>query len=128
MSIILLVCLALGGFLVSETKPAWEWFEHINFFSYAFAALQLSQFEGLTLYQTNGTAISDLVPKLKAMGRIRSNLTMWQNIGVLLGMLFVLRMSCYIAQSYKLTNKRRKMKYQNPNKTHAEIDIKIETK
>lgn len=128
LSIILLVCLALGGFLVSETKPAWEWFEHINFFSYAFAALQLSQFEGLTLYQTNGTAISDLVPKLKAMGRIRSNLTMWQNIGVLLGMLFVLRMSCYIAQSYKLTNKRRKMKYQNPNKTHAEIDIKIETK
>lgn len=51
----MLLCLSTGGFLVSEPKVYWQWFETINFFTFAYTASVLVEFEGLELFVGNET-------------------------------------------------------------------------
>uniref|UniRef100_A0A7S2SAY3 ABC transporter domain-containing protein n=1 Tax=Mucochytrium quahogii TaxID=96639 RepID=A0A7S2SAY3_9STRA len=90
LSLVMIVCLALGGFLVSHSKVYYEWFENINFFVFALTAMTLNEFEGLTLYDTNGRPY-DALQALRDQGRVRNNLSMWENILVLVVMLVILR-------------------------------------
>jgi ABC-type multidrug transport system ATPase subunit len=123
LSMVMLVCMALGGFLVSEPKPIYEWFEYINFFVYANTAMMLNQFSGLVLYQDvnvgpgAGTRVpvSDMVQELRANERIRNNLGVWGNIAVLAGFLVGLRLLAFALLYRKVNSKPVKKSKQVPS-------------
>lgn len=92
LSIVLIFCLSLSGFLVSEPRSFLAWFEKINYFTYAYTASALVEFEGLQLVAQNTTV--DGLEALRASGRLRNELSLETNIGILLSFLVVLRSAC----------------------------------
>jgi hypothetical protein len=107
-SLVLLVAMALGGFLVSEPRKSTEWTEYINFFVFANTALMLNQFSGLVLFDSAGEPVGDLVGVLREAGRIRGpagSLSMWGDIGVLVMMLVVLRLLAFFLLSFKISSR-----------------------
>lgn len=105
LSLVLLVCLAVGGFLVSQPKPAFTWFESINFFVFAYTALLNNQFSGLTLY-AGEEPITDVVQVLREQGRVRNNLSIWANVAVMLAILVICRTLSFILLRRRLLSKK----------------------
>jgi len=87
LSIVLLVALALGGFLVSKPRSFYEWTEKINFFVYGLTAMTRNEFEGLTLY-FEGQPVDALT-----LQRLPNNLSKGANIAVLAAMLVLFRLT-----------------------------------
>lgn len=105
LSLVLLVCLAVGGFLVSQPKPAFTWFEKINFFVFAYTAMLNNQFSDLVLYAADGTPVTDVVQVLRDEGRVRNNLSIWENVLVMLAILVVCRLGSFYLLRKKLFSK-----------------------
>ncbi len=101
LSVVLVIALGLGGFLVTPTPSHYEWFQTINFFSYALTAMTLNEFAGLVLVDEQGQQV-DALAALRQTGRIRNNLSLWGNVGVLVGMLLLFRVVAYVLLSRKV--------------------------
>lgn len=131
LSLILLICLALGGFLVSEPKPWTEWFSHINFFTFAFTALVQNEFTGLTLIDEQTGQPTDAMQFLKDTNRVPNDLSMWENIAALAGYLVVLRGLAFFFMIRKLSPARSKLRFiADASKLHTtrqDPDGKIES-
>lgn len=109
LSLLLLICLALGGFLVSETKPWTEWFSHINFFTYGFTALVRNEFDGLTLVDETGESV-DALEFIKATGRLPNDLSVWANVAVLFAFTIFFRLLAFFFMLRKLSPGRSKLR------------------
>ncbi|CAK9099879.1 ABC transporter G family member 22 (ABC transporter ABCG.22) [Durusdinium trenchii] len=94
LSIVLLFALALGGFLVSQPRSYYEWFEYINFFVYGLVATIRVEFEDLTLFV--GNVPVDALQALEQSGRVRNDLSVGENVAVLVGMLVAFRFSALL--------------------------------
>ena len=92
LSVVLIFCLSLSGFLVSEPRSFLAWFEKINYFTYAYTASSLVEFEGLELQDGNVTVDGGTL--LRASGRLRNDLSVEANVGILVVFLIVLRAAC----------------------------------
>jgi len=102
LSLVLLVCLAIGGFLVSQPKIWYSWFESINFFSYAYTAIIHNQFESLELFDPSTNSTVNGLDYIISVGRVSNSLSMWGNIGVLFAMLVILRILAYFIFVFQL--------------------------
>ena len=96
LSLVLVVCLALGGFLFFKPKPGFMWFEKINFFVFATTALQRNEFDGLVLNNCRTNSTIGLSQELIKEGRIRNDYSRGANIAILTGILVFLRIAAYI--------------------------------
>jgi hypothetical protein len=77
------------------------WFHAFNLFTYASTALTLNEFDGLVLVDEQGQRV-DALAALRQAGRLRNNLSLWANIGVLAGMLVALRLVAFALLARKV--------------------------
>lgn len=101
LSFILLIALAFGGFVVSEPRSFYIWFEKINFFVYAYTAATLNEFDGLTLY-IDGEPVK-AIDYLRAEGRLRNDLTLGENIAVMIAFLIGFRLFAWACLVWNAT-------------------------
>ncbi|GBG29729.1 ABC transporter G family member 8 [Hondaea fermentalgiana] len=90
LSMVLLIALSFGGFVVSAPRSYYVWFEKINFFVYAYTALALNECENLTVY-ADGHPVNAL-DLLRADDRIRNDFSLGENIGILVAFLVFFRL------------------------------------
>lgn len=100
LSLVLIVCLSMSGFLVSEPREYTLWFEKINYFTYAYTASVLVEFTDLQLVDGNDTI--DGLSVIFASGRLRNDLSIEENISVLIAFLISLRMLCLPLLYYRI--------------------------
>jgi ABC-type multidrug transport system permease subunit len=97
LSLVLVVALSLAGFLTYEMPIWYRWVQDSNVFRFAILALLINEFDGLQFTTPDGGTIDGI--SALPVG-LKPSLSMGEYIGILIGALFILRITAVAVLHY----------------------------